>query len=603
MPTHRGSRGPLEPVLPVSGSSKMPKRGSAPACAWRTQYDRAALRRLESKPALVGALLWGGCSEAPAEPSLPELEPTEVHFRLGLDEPDRATGRLIGWNVGRGTLYAPAGDTIHPEWRTPQRQAAFAALAQIRSPHQKPFVRFSGLQIDGLLGGDGYHFWEFVRPDRPVDDDDNMGAWQWMAIVDEVDAEPLTMLNFGSGTADEAARYVDHLAGTGSPEAMARATWGHPEPYPTRIYELGNEIYGEWNTGYHDDGNYSYANPDAQHGGDPDWHGRPASDAADYAARALTYIEAVRAVDPDAVFWVPFSQASMDAWGGVEAAVADLEPLLLDPRVEAVVVHHYQVDDASVLGAPDMAAPELALVGPELFAPQYNDLRQRLDALARDEPLQIAVTEYHVAGAFTFGAFDDRADTPLVGLGVGAMLIGFAELGIDEAAQHMAIAFAGSADQELLFEPWYNPLKEVQGEVIPRPSYAATKLFAEHMLENTVVPEVLDVPTRSYASAGYGFDYEVVQAIAFVAGDAATVVLLNRDLQSDHAVTLDTPPGQRWTVAAVQAYAPRAWDEPVGSMPATARSLPVETVELGADRMQLDVPRHALLAVRLTSAP
>jgi hypothetical protein len=540
-----------------------------------------------------GAVCLLACGEE--TPATPELEPTQVHFELPLDTPAHRTGRLIGWNVGRGTLYGPAGDTIHPQWRTPEREQAFALLREIRPANgDRPVVRFSGLQIDGMFGGDGYHFWDFARPDRQVSATDNMAPWQWMAIVDEVDADPLVMLNFGSGTADEAARYVDHLVGTTStPEAEARAHWGRVDPWPVHVYEIGNEIYGPWNTGYTAAGAYSYANPDARHGGDLEWHGRPASDPADYAARASAYVEAVSAVDPQARFWVPLSQASMDGWEGLDHALPALEPLLLDPRVEAVVVHHYQVGDAAVHGATRKDTPQLAMAGSDIFRPGYEELRRRLQLLPRETPLTIAVTEYHVAGAFTLGRFDERADTPLVGLGVADILITFAELGIEDAHQHMAIAFAGSADAEVLFESWYNPLRAVNGQVAPRPSYVATDLFASHMLRHTVLPRPLAMLDASYHDTAFSFDFPLVRAIAFVDDDgAASVVMLNRDHHAPHEITIDTPPG--WVVGEAQAYAPTDWAAPGGDEP--IELVPIE-LETAGSRTQLTIPPHALVGI------
>lgn len=190
------------------------------------------------------------------------------------------------------------------------------------------------------MGGDGYHYWDFADPAHEPAGTDNMAPFQVMALADDIAGEPLITLNFGSGSAAEAADYVTHLVGTDGddPRVAARAHWGDPDPYPAGVHELGNEVYGYWNTGYSEGGDYAYANPDAEHGGDPAWHGQPSSDPADCAARALASVEAVAAVSPDARFWTPLSQADMDGWGGLDAALPALEPLLLHPAVTAVVI-------------------------------------------------------------------------------------------------------------------------------------------------------------------------------------------------------------------------------------------------------------------------
>lgn len=550
-----------------------------------------AKRHVARSVGLSGGLVLA-CSAAPLDP----LPDGEIQLRVELDD-TRPTGRLVGWNIGRGTLYAAAGDGIHPEWRSPERTSALAQLADVRGPDDAaPYVRFSGLQIDGALGKDGYHFWRYAAPDREVAADDNMAPYQAQTIVAELGGDPLVTVDFGSGTADEAASYVRHLvAEDGSEEAQARAHWGHPAPYPTSIYELGNEVYGFWNTGYSASGTYSYANPDAAHGGDPDWHGRPSALAADYAARALAYADAISAVQPDARFWVPLAQSSMDAWGGLASSLAALDPLLRDERVDAVVVHHYQVDDLAPFGATQKAAPELALAGSELLAPGYRELRERLAGIPRATPLQIAITEYHVAGAFTLGAFDPLADTHVVGLGVADVLLSFAELGIEHAAQHMAIAFDAASQAEGLFEPWYNPLRVVGGEVVPRPSLVATALVAEHLRSRTGTVEPVAVPSGHYVEDAFALDFPLVRAIAFEDDDEVTVVVLHRELARAHTLTIDLPPGH-WRLASARSYAPMQVDVPIGDAPI---ELTDAEVELRGDRLAVVLPPHSLLGIAL----
>ncbi len=541
------------------------------------------------------------CAEPVAsEPPLPRIEPGEVQLALRLDAPASPTGRLMGWNIGRGTLYGPVGDPLHPQWRTPARVAAFETLASLRGPGDTPpLVRFSGLQIDGAIGGDGYHFWDFAEPGHPVSDDDNMAPFEYMAIVEDIGAEPLITLNFGSGTAQEAARYVRYLVGEDMADELvaARVFSGRTEPYRPVAYELGNEIYGFWNTGYSGSGSYSYANPEAIHGGDPPWHGRPASDAADYAARGLEYVAAVLAEDPVARFWVPLSQAPMDGWGGLDAALPALEPLLAHPAVQAVVVHQYQVDDATTMGLTDMEAPMLALAGSELFRPGYEQLRARLQTLRPDDPLQIAISEYHVAGAFTLGGFDAVGDTHRVGLGLADELIMFAQLGVEYAQQHMAVAFAGQADEELLFEPWYNPMVERDGVVSRRSSLVATQMVADHLMATTVPLEAAQMPQGSYEEEGGRLQYPIVHGVGFLGGDEASVVFLHRELSQARTVSVDLPAGEGWRLQGAVAYAPPDVVGPIADGP-------VEWVEPvvveGLDRVRVDVPPHSLIGLRFS---
>lgn len=408
--------------------------------------------------------------------------------RLELDRDAAfATGRLIGWNLGRGTLYGPDGH----RWRTPARVRAVEALARVRAPGIRPWMRFSGLQIDGSFGNDGYHF------DRPGE---NVSPEQYLGLMREADAEPIVMLNFATGSAEEAQRYAAHVA-----------------PHGVRRFEIGNECYGIWNTGYSDDSTFAYAHKKSS---DVAWRGRPSSNAEDYGARAESYVDAVLRVVPDARFFVPLTQASMDAWGGITASCAALAPLLSRDEVDAVVVHHYHVDEAMMFGLFDKNDRAFMLAGSERYRREYARLREALSPFG----VGIAVTEYQVAGAFARGKYR-CGDAPLSGLGIADMLIGFAQLGIEHACQHMSLGYtdAGDLDRDVLVEPWYLPLT---ADGAPRPSLVVTGLIAEHLRERTV-------PVRGASDTfalSVGEETIVAPALHAVGfeGDDTTIVVLNR---------------------------------------------------------------------------
>ncbi len=554
-------------------------------------------------PALALALTLG-CDAKPSDDD-PQttIEPAETHLRVELDGVTTKTGQLIGWNVGRGTLYAPPGDPLHPEWRTPELAAATARLSEARAAADTPpLVRFSGLQIDGVLGEDGYHFWELVDPARGVADGDNMAPFEYFALIDEIGgqgAAPVVMLNFGSGTAAEAGDYVTHLNGADPADSLvaARQHWGREAPYGVRWFELGNEIHALWNTGYSATGKYSYANPEALHGGDPPWHGRPASEPADYAARALEYAATTRARSPDARLWVPLSMADMNAWGaGTDAALAALDPLLLEPSVEAVVVHHYHVDDAETQGLEDINDLQFIVAGAELYRPGFAALRERLTAIGerRGAPLELAVTEYHVAGFFAGSRFE-RGEQAIVGLGIADMLLLYAQEGVAYACQHMALNFEGS--DELLFETWYNPLRaDGAGGVFDAPSLQTTAMIAARLHAETV-PLAVERAARASAPVGAEtLEYPVIHAAAFVDDDRAraAVVALNRDLEAARELSLDVPSG--WSVTGAEAFAPDRPDRPSGAGPVP---ITTPTWSQSVTRVAVTLPAHSLVAVDL----
>ncbi len=485
-------------------------------------------------------------------------------MRLCFAQRLRSTGRLIGWNIGRGSFYSPPHDPLHPEWRTSERAAALKEFASSARPANGalPWMRFSGLQIDGMMGADGYHFWDFVDPAHRASEGDNMATFQYMAMIEESAAEPVVLLNFSSGTAAEAARYVTHLNGTNAkdPLVAARHHWGRTEPWGQKLFEVGNENYGPWNTSHNAFGPASYANPNAVHGGDPHWHGKPSDDPAVFGARALEYIRAVLAVEPEAHFWVPLANADMESWGGIETSIPQLKPLLEHPAVQAVMIHHYHVDDAVFFGLSNKNDPAFILGGTERYRPEFHKLRALLNGLERAVPMQIGITEYHVAGAFARNIFT-LGESPLVGLGLAEMLIFYAQLGVEHACQHMALEFSNIEGREQLFQTWYNPFRsDGEGGVRHSHGFFATSMFARHMLDQMFVVDIEQGPTQTYALREESFVYPLLHAAGFVNEEETqgSLVLLNRDLEHAQAISLVLPEG--WTLVSASMIAPEQLD-------------------------------------------
>ena len=71
------------------------------------------------------------------------------------------------------------------------------------------------------------------------------GTHEFMDFVQQIGAEAYLSVNVGSGTAQEAADWLEYLT-TDQPTALAkeRAANGHPEPYGISFLGLGNENWG-----------------------------------------------------------------------------------------------------------------------------------------------------------------------------------------------------------------------------------------------------------------------------------------------------------------------------------------------------------------------
>ncbi|MGH9452812.1 MAG: alpha-L-arabinofuranosidase C-terminal domain-containing protein [Terriglobia bacterium] len=107
----------------------------------------------------------------------------------------------------------------------------------------------------------GYHWEDGVGPldTRPTKlnqawgypEYNEFGTDELMNFCDGIGARAQICLNLGSGTVEEARRWVEYCQGSSStPEGQFRAANGHAEPYDVAAWELGNELWGHFQTGW-----------------------------------------------------------------------------------------------------------------------------------------------------------------------------------------------------------------------------------------------------------------------------------------------------------------------------------------------------------------
>ncbi len=108
--------------------------------------------------------------------------------------------------------------------------------------------------------------------DNGIDSDD-FGTDEYMNFCRLIGAEPYISANFGSGTPEMAAQWVEYCNGS------VQTTWGarrsangHPEPYGIKYWTIGNEIWGSFELGW--------------------------MNAEGYATYYAPFAKAMRAVDP-----------------------------------------------------------------------------------------------------------------------------------------------------------------------------------------------------------------------------------------------------------------------------------------------------------------
>jgi alpha-N-arabinofuranosidase len=151
-------------------------------------------------------------------------------------------------HLGRGVYE---GVWVGPDSPIPNtrgiRNDVVAALKALKVPN----VRWPG----GCFA-DEYHWRNGIGPrdKRPatlnpnwggVIEPNTFGTHEFMDFVQQIGADAYLSINVGSGTAAEAADWLEYLT-TPQPSALGkeRAANGHPEPYPVAMLGIGNESWG-----------------------------------------------------------------------------------------------------------------------------------------------------------------------------------------------------------------------------------------------------------------------------------------------------------------------------------------------------------------------
>jgi hypothetical protein len=260
-----------------------------------------------------------------------------------------ATGTVnvtVNANEGLGTIPATGYGLNSAVWDNQMN------VPQVQGLLQQAGVRM--LRYPGGSYGDMYN-WQtntvpggYVAPGTDFD--------SFMGTVQKIGAQPILIANYGSGTPQEAADWVQY----------ANITKG----YGVKYWEIGNELYGN---GYY--------------GVDWETDDHASKSPATYAQNVLQYASAMKAVDPTikigAVLTLPGNWPDGVVGSGDSGDWNKIVLSTAGSAIDFVIVHFYPPSSlgASVLNAPEQVAGELA------------QLRQEIDQYTGRPDIQIAMTE------------------------------------------------------------------------------------------------------------------------------------------------------------------------------------------------------------------
>jgi alpha-L-arabinofuranosidase len=183
----------------------------------------------------------------------------------------------------------------------------------------------------------------------------DFGTDEFIQFAHAVGAEPSITVNVEGRGADaaEAAAWVEYCNGPATSKYGAmRAANGHPEPYGVKLWEVGNEIWGDWVRGH--------------------------SDADTYARNYKRYVQAMRAVDSSIKF-IAVGDNNMN-WNRtvLRATAADIDYL---------AIHHYY-------GRGEIAGDPLNLMARPLHFERFYAAVDQLIKQTGNQQIKLAINEW-----------------------------------------------------------------------------------------------------------------------------------------------------------------------------------------------------------------
>ena len=419
-----------------------------------------------------------------------------------------------------------------------------------------PLLRFPGGNFVSA-----YHWRDGVGPaeDRPVLPNpawpeaewNHVGTDEWLHLCELVGAEPLICVNAGTGSPEEAADWVEYCnSAATSPLGALRALNGHPAPYGVRLWEVGNELYGNWQAG--------------------------ATDAAGYAARYGAYARTMALRDPKVQL---IANGDTEEWNRTVVFGSD-EPVL-------TLSHHALYD-----GFPEGADPRTVYLEHMAFPAAY---RRKWDALTEalheaGRARRLAITEMQV--------FTHRPSLPTNATVMEAVW--------DASILHEAIR-AGEIITLVTHSALVNHgggLRKERGVVYPQPCWWVTHLYGSAPDDLLLCPADIQSPSFT-AEHAYRLpiapDVPWLDVIGLATPDGSTVVifLVNRHPDSACQVALKLPGAggemEVQTLAGDSYMAHNSWDRPDAVAPRIDRRPWPAGVE------ELHVPPAGLVRCILTN--
>lgn len=376
----------------------------------------------------------------------------------------------------------------------------------------------------------------------------DFGTDEYIQFARAAGAEPSLTVNVeGRGaTVEEAAAWVEYCNGAATTKYGAmRAANGHKEPFGVKLWEVGNEIWGDWVRGH--------------------------SDADTYARNFNRYYKAMRAVDPSIKF-IAVGDNNMN-WNRTVLQTAGA-------NIDYLAIHHYYGRHEAAGDALNIMARPLHF---ERFYAQVEQLRREL---VPQKPIQLAINEW---------GLDLPAERQY---SMESALYGARLMNVFERSENV-VGMSAVSD---LVNGWPGGIIQANRHgVFVSPVYLVNQLYSESLGTERLVAEVAG-PTFDSSKEGRNVPY--LDAVVSRSADGKTIFIkaVNADRSRPLAVSISVqgagvaPQGE---VATVKGASPMAWNDF-----STPDAVSIKRAQISAGRaFTVELPEYSVSVITLRVAP
>ena len=312
----------------------------------------------------------------------------------------------------------------------------------------------------------------------------DFGTEEFIRMCQNLGAEPSITVNVeGDGaTAEEATHWVEYV--NGPPESKygrMRAADGYPQPNHVKYWEIGNEIFGDWEIGH--------------------------SSAESYAHNLNRYVAAMKAVDPS--IKIIASGSENLEWNRTLLTIAG-------QNIDYLAIHHYYGDREMKGDTGNLLAHPLS------YGHFYEQMRQMLREVSPRRQIQLMINEWNTALPLP------AQESMLSGLYAGRMMNTFERNG-------EVIASTAVSD---LVNGWPGGIIQAsRNGLFVTPTYLVNQLYRDHLGAQRLAAEVQS-PVFNTTAEGNGIPY--LDAVVTRSSDGKKIFIhaVNTDLKDTLRLTV-----------------------------------------------------------------